>query len=155
MSYFDPTSQDDLKLLDSATAARSDLARLSAQAEADVIAAYTLEIPDGWYYPGTPGTDSLKGLEWGQVGVFLRWYADDASAVTYAPFTAAMKRAIARQIEALADEDTRGRGVKSESRGRRSVTYAASSGGSSASALSPAAASLLRPYSLLPVVWAV
>lgn len=136
-NYF--TSDQDLTYLDATTRARSDIELLRREAEDIVIANYRRQVPDRRFTSASVlGEDTLTtGLEnlsdnAGESKVYLQWYHEDADDVGATAqellFLKAIRREIAAVVVHLASQRPDGgsseRAIKSESRGRRSVTYA-------------------------------
>lgn len=165
-AYF--TSSNDAAYLDATTRARSDIALLRTDAEAMVISHYRTQVRDTRFtateYAGyrnvTGGLENLTD-NYGDDEVRLRWYHEDAAQVGSSAaelrFLDAMRREIAAVIKHLAarrpDGGAEERVIKSETRGRRSVTYAdeAVTGGG---LLPEGFGSYLRPFDLSEEVWA-
>ena len=164
-NYF--TSADDAAYLDATTAARSDLGLLRTDAEAIVLAQYRRSIRDTRFTAaasvGSEVTVGLANLQpnSGDVQVMLRYYKADAGDVgasdNEVAFLAAIKREIAGVIKHLASQRPDGgaseRPIKSESRGRRSVTYADES--VNAGDLPTGFGRFLKPFDAREVNWTI
>lgn len=161
-SYFDISVSAAVGMLPDDIRCRSDLAFLASSAEAELIAMYTRQEPD---YRGTALHD-LQNVVTGNENltsstadprVYLRYYKADADALTSADelsFKAAMRRAIAALIRVRAAQEELDPLVKSETRGRRSVTYWA--GANSIDGNIPRSVTKwLRPYDSRPRTFAI
>lgn len=161
-SYFDISVSAATGLLPADVQCRSDLAFLASGAEAELIAMYTREEPD---YRGT-ALDGARGIVTGYENltsstsdprVYLRYYKADADELTSADelkFLTAMRRAIAALIRVRASQEDLDPLVRSETRGRRSVTYWA--GANSLDGNIPRSVTKwLRPYDARPKTFAI
>ena len=159
-SYFKLTATEGLQYLPNDVRCRLDLNFLATEAEAELIAHYTREELDT-RATATPkvlvtGNENLSTSATDPV-VYLRYYKEDADELVSTDevkFKTAMRRAIAALIRVRASQMDVDPLVKSETRGRRSVTYFAGAnqlGGN----IPRAATRWLKPYDKRPVSYAI
>lgn len=151
-----------LALVPESLRCRSDFEFLATEAEAELIQHYTREETD---YRGTAlhdvsiaitGNENLTSSTADPV-VQLRYYqtdADDLTSTDELSFKAAMRRAIAALIRLRAVQEDLDITIKSETRGRRSVTYW--SGANRLDGAVPRSVTKwLKAYDKRPVVYAI
>lgn len=159
-SYFQYTATEGLNYLPDDIRCRSDLNFLVTEAEAELIQHYTRQEQDT---RATALNDALiTGNENLSISnsdpvVYLRYYKEDADELTSADelkFKTAMRRAIAALIRVRASHLDVDPLVKSESRGKRSVSYfdgANQLGGN----IPRSATKWLKAYDKRPVTFAI
>ena len=161
-AYFSISVPAVIALLPADIKCRSDLGFLATEAEAELIQHYSREDVD---YRGTAlsgvssvvtGSENLSTSSADPV-VMLRYYKADADELTSTDelsFKAAMRRAIAALIRVRASQEDMDPMVRSETRGRRSVSYWAGANRLDGN-IPRSVTKWLRPYDKRPRTFAI
>jgi len=147
--YFDAEDNEHLKLLPSELRAADELANVPAEAEADVLAKYTVRgdeglVDDGFGYLTTRTRTQLKDASGNGIGVYIYLDGYDETPAQAEPnFAAALRREIASVIRWRFKQRQRDPLISSASSGEfMSKTFR----GDSENAFPPGFGRWLRPY---------
>lgn len=162
MPYFDLGNTTCTNMLPADIRCRTDIGFLASGAEADILQHYTRQAPD---VRGT-ALDDARGVDTGYENlsatttdpvVYLRYYKADPTDLTTADelsFLAAMRRSIAALIRLRAAQEDVSLTVRSETRGRRSVSYWEQANPLSGD-VPRSVTKWLKPYDRRPVTFAI